>query len=121
MIPSVLAFADVSEQDVGFGEELLHGIVFPSRERNLPQVQHLQGFADVGNGVGEHVERVAPRVDGGQMVETSDALGQLFEDVARDDKHAQVTQVADGLGQAQQLVVVEVEVLQFRQPADTLV
>lgn len=35
MISAVFAFADVREQNVGFGQKLLHGIVFFAGERNL--------------------------------------------------------------------------------------
>ena len=36
VVATVLAFADVRELDVGVGKELLHCLVFPFGERDLP-------------------------------------------------------------------------------------
>ena len=65
MISPIFALTNVREFDVSLRQQDLHRFVFPFGERDLPQVQNLQGFADIVDGVGEYVQRVAPRVDGG--------------------------------------------------------
>ena len=96
MIPPVFALTNIREFDIGVGQQLLHRLVFPFGKWDLSQVQDLQCFADVGNGVGEHKQWVAPRIDGDELMQVSNALRQSLDHVARDDERAQVGEITEG-------------------------
>ena len=88
MVATILAFTYVREEYFSFRKKVFHLFILPFCQGNLTQIEGFQRALQRFDACRQHIQGIIPSVNGSELFQLGDGVGQCLNHIAADDQRA---------------------------------